>query len=134
MQSPVMVPAHSTHVDIRVETIDDAEWEALESVKLVLTDTDDYDLGPAPWHVMFIDDDEVDLVQRIRDMLRREDGSLDQDSKTRWKRVLKALGPDKVDLQGVTQMTHSEATMVTEDDAQNGLWKEAVETLEMKEK
>jgi len=66
----VTAAANATHVNIPVKIIDDSEFGTLQSVTLILTDTDDYDLGRAPWHTLFIDDDEAELVTRLppRDM------------------------------------------------------------------
>jgi len=125
----VLVEANATHVNIPVTIISDYEFETLQTVTLVLMDTDDYDLGRAPWHTLFIEDDEADLVTRIREYLRGDGSSLSDGDKTRWKRVLKELGPDKVDLFDLTPMQYEEANSSSGQDTESTLWRDVLDTL-----
>ncbi len=128
----VAVAKDATYVDIPVTMIDDDAYEPLETVKLVLTDTDHYDLGLVSSHTLFIDDDEVDLVTRIRGWTRET--SCSSECVTRWKRVLKALGPVKVDLVSLTPMTSSEAEEIAKQDtAQSSRWTEVIAALKKRE-
>ncbi len=128
----VAVAKDATYVDIPVTMIDDDAYEPLETVKLILTDTDHYDLGLVSWHTLFIDDDEVDLVTRIRGWTRET--SCSSECVTRWKRVLKALGPIKVDLINLTPMTSSEAEGIAQQDtAQSNRWTEVIAALKKQE-
>jgi len=125
----VLVEANATHVNIPVTIISDYEFETLQTVTLVLMDTDDYDLGRAPWHTLFIEDDEADLVTRIREYLRGDGSSLSDDDKTRWKRVLKELGPEKVDLVDLNPMQYEEANSSSGQDTGSTLWRDVLDTL-----
>ncbi len=128
----VAVAKDATYVDIPVTMIDDDAYEPLETVKLILTDTDHYDLGLVSSHTLFIDDDEVDLVTRIRGWTRET--SCSSECVTRWKRVLKALGPVKVDLASLTPMTSSEAEEIAKQDtAQSSRWTEVIAALKKQE-
>ena len=128
----VAVAKNATYVDIPVTMIDDDAYEPLETVKLILTDTDHYDLGLVSSHTLFIDDDEVDLVTRIRSWTR--ESSCNSECANRWKRALKALGPVKVDLINLTPMTSSEAEEIAKQDtAQSSRWTEVIAALKKRE-
>ncbi len=128
----VAVAKDATYVDIPVTMIDDDQYEPLETVKLILTDTDHYDLDLVSWFTLFIDDDEVDRVTRIRGWTRET--SCNSECATRWKRVLKALGPVKVDLINLTPMTSSEAEEIArQDTAQSSRWTEVIAALKKRE-
>ncbi len=129
----ITVPAMATSAKITVTINDDAEYEPLQAVKLTLTDTEDYDLGPAPFHTVHITDDEVELVEQIGNFLRQEDSLLNSGSarETLWKRVLLTLGaPDKVDLRlaDETTITHSDATILGSGET-SSLWNKALNKL-----
>ena len=129
----ITVPAMATTAKITVTIIDDAEYEPLQAVRLTLTDTEDYDLGPAPFHTVHITDDEVELVEQIGNFIRQEDNLLNSGSarETLWKRVLLTLGaPDKVDLRlaNETTITHSEATTMGAAET-SSLWSRALNKL-----
>lgn len=60
--SPVIIPANQTFVDVTVTPIDDLDSEGIEGVRLVLTDTDTYDVGTTNFPSITIIDDETNLT------------------------------------------------------------------------